>query len=263
MSQFNFLIENTLIDLKEARAPKSVQYSNIEIDASAFAEKLKSGEFDELINAWSTKTWLGGKSPEQIRALLTAVADDLVEYPPSTYLELWEQIEIKVRESIPTRKDLVQKMTRVIANLLSNPAWNLIKIVEAPAGGSEPEGEEGEESNDISDLAEKAFDFIAQAEEPTPYADVVRYITGSFAKEESEAAAAIEELIKSDAIERDGDLLKVKESTGSKLLDVDDEDESESDRSPLEYDPDVAAAFKDYASSNDFGDNYGNFGGND
>jgi hypothetical protein len=266
MSKFNFLVENMLVDLKEGRIPKSAQFSNIEIDASAFADKLNAGDMNELIEAWSTKKWLGGLPQDKIREILNNLAADLTEYPPRSYTELWAQIETQVREGVPTRKDLVQKMTRVTANLLTDPSFGLIKTVEAPAetkGSSRTETLEDEE--ELSEVAEKALEYVRQAEEPSEYADVVKYITGSFAKEESEAEAIVKELISKNLIEKQGDTLVPKEETGAAILDTDEEPISTGDAkhdkelrraAALEYDPDVEAAYKEYLSSDYSSDNY-------
>jgi hypothetical protein len=269
MSKFNFLVENMLVDLREGRIPKSAQYSNIEIDASAFANKLNAGDMNEFIEAWSTKKWLGGLPAEKIKSILTSIAEDLTEYPPRAYTELWSQIETKVRDAVPTRKDLVQKMTRVIANLLTDPAFNLIKTVEASPEseesdielGSEKEHEEGEE---LSEIAEKALEFVRQADEPSDYEEVVKYITGSFGKEEKDAANIIKSLIEKGLLEKQNDKLVAKKESGVAILDTDeteltgDEEHDEEIRraAALEYDPDVEAAYREYLSSGDYSDNY-------
>lgn len=270
MSKFNFLVENMLVDLKEGRIPKSAQFSNIEIDASSFADKLKAGDMNELIEAWSTKKWLGGLPQDKIREILNNLAEDLIEYPPRSYTELWAQIETKVREGVPTRKDLVQKMTRVTANLLTDPSFGLIKTVEAPAE-TEQEGERKasiESEAELSDVAEKTLDYIRQSDEPSEYADVVKYITGSFAKEENEAEATIKELISKNLIEKQGDNLVPKEEAGAAILDTDEEPVATGDEehdkeiaraASLEYDPEVEAAYREYLSSDYSSDNY-NYG---
>jgi hypothetical protein len=253
-----------LVDLNEGRIPKSAQFSNIEIDASAFADKLKAGDMNELIEAWSTKKWLGGLPQDKIREILNNLAADLTEYPPRSYTELWAQIETQVREGVPTRKDLVQKMTRVTANLLTDSSFGLIKTVEAPAE-TENTRETPEDEEELSEVAEKALEYVRQADEPSEYTDVVKYITGSFAKEESEADAVIKELISKNLIEKQGDTLVPKEETGAAILDTDEEPISTGDEehdkelrraAALEYDPDVEAAYKEYLSSDYSSDNY-------
>jgi hypothetical protein len=269
MSKFNFLVENMLVDLNEGRIPKSAQFSNIELDASAFADKLKGGDMNELIEAWSTKKWLGNLPQDKIREILNNLAEDLTEYPPRSYTELWAQIESKVREGVPTRKDLVQKMTRVTANLLTDPSFGLIKTVEAPAE-EKPQVNKvaSNDEEELSDVAEKTLEYVRQADEPSEYADVVKYITGSFAKEENEAEDVIKELISKNLIEKQGDTLVPKEETGAAILDTDEEPIETGDKehdkelaraAALEYDPDVEAAYREYLSSDYSSDNY-NYG---
>lgn len=269
MSKFNFLVENMLVDLKEGRIPKSAQFSNIEIDASSFANKLKAGDMNELIEAWSTKKWLGGLPQDKIREILNNIAEDLTEYPPRSYTELWAQIENKVRDGVPTRKDLVQKMTRVTANLLTDPSFGLIKTVEAAeAPETEAPKPEIKAEEELSDVAEKALEYIRQADEPSEYSDVVKYITGAFAKEENEADSVIKELISKNLIEKEGNTLIPKQESGAAILDTDEEPISTGDKehdkelaraAALEYDPDVEAAYREYLSSDYSSDNY-NYG---
>jgi hypothetical protein len=270
MSKFNLLVENILTDLNEGRIPKSAQYSNIEIDASSFASKLEAGDMNEFIEAWSSKKWLGGLSQERIKDILKNIADDLTEYPPRSFTELWSQIETKVRDAIPTRKDLVEKITRQISNLLTNPAFGLTKTVEAPAA-TEHEGEKEETSktvtdeSELSEVAEKTLEYIRQAEEPSEESDVVKYITSSFGKEENEANDVIKELIAKKLVEKQGNTLVAKEEEGGAILDTDEEPEETGDpvhdaelrRSrALEYDPDVEAAYREYLSTDYSSDNY-------
>jgi hypothetical protein len=265
MSKFNFLVENMLVDLKEGRIPKSAQFSNIEIDASSFADKLRAGDMNELVDAWSTKKWLGNLPVEKIREILSSLAEDLIEFPPRSYTELWAQIENKVREGVPTRKDLVQKMTRVTANLLTDPSFGLIKTVEAPEEPATKKVSSLDDEEELSDVEEKTLDYIRQAEEPSEYSDVLKYITGSFAKEEDEAQGVIKDLISKKLIEKQGENLVAKEESGTAVLEPDDEMISTGDAArdrelaraaALEYDPEVEAAYKEYLSSDYSSDNY-------
>jgi hypothetical protein len=265
MSKFNFLVENMLVDLKEGRIPKSAQFSNIEIDASSFADKLKAGDMNDLIDAWSAKKWLGNLPVEKIREILSSLAEDLTEFPPRSYTELWAQIETKVREGVPTRKDLVQKMTRVTSNLLTDPSFGLIKVVEAPEETEAPKRVSSvEDEEELTEVEEKTLDYIRQAEEPSEYSDVVKYITGSFAKEENEAQDVIKDLISKKLIEKQGDNLVAKQESGTAVLEPDENlstGDEEHDRelaraAALEYDPEVEAAYKEYLSSDYSSDNY-------
>lgn len=270
MSKFNILVESLLVDLSEGRIPKSAQYSNIEIDASAFASKLEAGDMDEFVRTWSSKKWLGGLSEDKIKVILKNIAEDLTEYPPRSFTELWSQIETKVRDAIPTRKDLVEKITRQISNLLTNPAFGLTKTVEAPAA-TEHAGEEKATSHviadeeELSEVAEKTLEYIRQAEGPSEESDVVKYITGSFGKEENEADDVIKELIAKKLVEKQGNTLIAKEETGTAILDTDEEPEETGDKEhddelrrarALEYDPDVEAAYREYLSTDYSSDNY-------
>jgi hypothetical protein len=269
MFKFNILCEKITSNLlQEGRTRKSEKYSNIEIDSSAFNEKLKQGDLDELIKVWSSKSWMGGLPEDKLKDILNNISDQLLETPPSAYTDLIGTVESKVSEAT-NRKDLRVKITRVITNLLTDESYGLTKITASPApkevtqtvsqaAQSRKEFEKNQDA--LSPIEQRIYDRVASTDDRQESANVIRQELAEDPDTEDMTDEQIKDVIISlvdkGKLKRDGNTLSLPEepaSLGTSLLDIDDED---SEVNPLDYDSDVEAAYKEYEKTKDISDNY-------
>jgi hypothetical protein len=257
MIKFDILCEKITSEyLQEGRTKKTDRYSNIEIDASAFENKLNQGELDELVKVWSSKSWMGGLPEENLKNILTSISSSLKETPASSYTDLIGTIESEVSKAT-NRKDLRVKVTRVIANLLTDPGYGLTKITAAPvskevtqtvsrAAQSRKEFEKGES---LTPLEQRIYDRVAGTEDKQESANVIRQELSEDPDTEDmtdeQIRSVILSLVDKNKIKRDGNTLIAIEdegsSLGSSILDIDDEEEV----NPFEYDSDVESAYRE------------------
>lgn len=269
MFKFNILCEKITSNfLQEGRTRKTEKYSNIEIDASAFNEKLKQGELDELIKVWSSKSWMGGLPEEKLKNILTGISDQLLESPPNAYTDLIGTVESKVSEAT-NRKDLRVKITRVITNLLTDEGYGLTKITATAApkeitqtvSRAEQSRKEFEKDQDsLSSIEQRIYDRVAGTDDGQESANVIRQELAEDPDTEDMTDEQIKEviisLVEKGKLKREGNTLSIPEepsSLGASLLDIDDEESSDN---ALGYDPDVDAAYKEYEKMRDISDNY-------
>lgn len=258
MIKFDILCEKITSELlQEGRTKKTDRYSNIEIDATAFENKLKSGDLDELVKVWSSKSWMGGLPEDKLKSVLTDLAKNLTDTPATSYSDLIGTIESQVSK-ITNRKDLRVKITRVISNLLTDDAYGLTKITAAPAtkevtqtvskaAQSRQEFEKDQEA--LSPIEQRIYDRIANTEDKQESANVIRQELAEDPDTEDmtdeEIRQVILSLVEKNKIKREGNTLTAiedeKSTIGTPILDIDDEE----DVNPLEYDRDVEDAYRE------------------
>jgi hypothetical protein len=258
MIKFDILCEKFTSELvKEGRTRKTDRYSNIEIDASSFENKLKAGDLDELVKVWSTKSWMGGLPEDKLKSILTDLAKDLTDNPASSYTDLIGTIENQVSKAT-NRKDLRVKITRVVANLLTDDAYGLTKISAAPAtkeitqtvsraAQARKEIEKDQES--LSPIEQRIYDRISNTEDKQESANVIRQELAEDPDTEDmtdeEIRQVILSLVDKNKIKREGNILTAvedeKTTVGTPILDIDDEE----DTNPFEYDRDVESAYRE------------------
>lgn len=263
MIKFDILCEKITSELvQEGRTRKTERYSNIEIDASAFENKLKAGELDELVKVWSSKSWMGGLPEEKLKSILTDLAKDLTDSPATSYSDLIGTIESQVSNAT-NRKDLRVKITRVIANLLTDEAYGLTKISAAPVSKeitqtvsrAEQARKESEKPETLTPLEQRIYDRIANTEDKQESANVIRQ---EFAEDpdtedmtDEDVRQIIVSLVDKNKIKREGNTLTAIEDEknsnpfssygNSPILDIDDEE----DVNPFDYDSGVERAYRE------------------
>lgn len=257
MIKFDILCEKITSELiKEGRTRKTDRYSNIEIDASAFENKLKAGELDELVKVWSSKSWMGGLPEDKLKSVLTDLAKNLTDTPATSYSDLIGTIESEVGK-ITNRKDLKVKITRVISNLLTDDAYGLTKITAAPAtkevtqtvSRAAEARKESEKPESLTPLEQRIYDRIANTDDKQESANVIRQELSEDPDTEDMTDDQIRDVILSlvnkNKIKRTGNTLTAiedDESTiGTSILDIDDEEEV----NPFDYDRDVENAYRE------------------
>ena len=256
MQKFNILFEHITSVLKEGRTKKTDQYSNIEIDASSFENKLKAGDLDELVKVWSSKTWMGGLPEEKLKSILTDLAKELTDSPASSYTDLIGTIENQVGKAT-NRKDLKVKITRVIANLLTDDSYGLTKISAAPvskeitqtvsrAAQARKEVEKDQET--LTPMEQRIFDRVDGTEDKQESANVIRQELAEDPDTEDmtdeEIRSVILSLVEKGKIKREGNTLSIpkeKQTASVSILDIDDEEEV----NPFDYDSDVESAYRE------------------
>ena len=257
MIKFDILCEKITSELiKEGRTKKTDRYSNIEIDASAFENKLNAGDLDELVKVWSSKSWMGGLSEDKLKGILSDLAKELTDTPATSYSDLIGSIESQVSKAT-NRKDLRVKITRVIANLLTDESYGLTKISAAPVSKEITQTvsraaqarKEAETTENLTPLEQRIYDRIAGTEDKQESANVIRQELSEDPDTEDmsdeDVRQVILSLVEKNKIKREGNTLTViedEESTiGTPVLDIDDEDEI----NPFDYDRDVESAYRE------------------
>jgi hypothetical protein len=257
MLKFDILCEKITSEVfSEGRTKKTDRYSNIEIDASAFENKLNSGDLDELVKVWSSKSWMGGLPEEKLKGVLTSLAKELTDTPASSYSDLIGNIESQVSQ-VTNRKDLRIKITRVIANLLTDQAYGLTKITAAPVSKevtqtvsrSEQSRKQVEQDQDtLSSIEQRIYDRVAGTDDNKESADVIRKELAEDPDTEDmtddEIRSVIVSLVDKGRLKREGGMLYVAEdekTLGTPILDIEDDEED----NPLNYDSDVEDAYRE------------------
>jgi hypothetical protein len=267
--KFDTLVENYITTFEEGRLAKSAKYANISINAPLLKQRLADGDFETIISSWAGHPKYGNVSDQTINGVIDKVADDVQEYEISNYDDLRSTIDSIVdgvyADKGPRRKTYTARLTSSILSLITHGEFDLVKT--GAAAQREVEGED--ESDDNSDVEEVVYNFVAQAEEPSRYDDVVKYITSSLSKEEDEAKYIIDSLVSKGVLHKEGDLLTAGDDEGfAKELEIEDEPKEndpitgrpharDEDEDPFRYSPEAESNYRsttgadqDYYDSN-------------
>jgi hypothetical protein len=266
--KFDTLVENYITTFEEGRLAKSAKYANISINAPLLKQKLADGDFETIISSWAGHPKYGNVSDQTINGVVDKVADDVQEYEISNYDDLRSTIDSIVdgvyADKGPRRKTYTARLTSSILSLITHGEFDLVKT--GAAAQSEVSDEDSDEDSDVEEVV---YNFVAQAEEPSQYNDVVHYITSSLSKEENEAKSIIDSLVSKGVLHREGDLLTAGEEDGfAKELEIEDEPKEndpitgkpplrDEEEDPFKYSPEAESNYRstkgqdeDYYDSN-------------
>jgi hypothetical protein len=163
--KFDILVEQHLKLLSEAGVSRSSKFSNIEIDTDRLLEKLNAGDFDILITSWANNKKYGNVSEDDIKQVITKLAEDIKTYEISNFEDLKDTVE-SIADDIYSdkgfrRQSFVGRLSSSIAGLVMHKEYNLVSVL--------PPKQERQEADALTGLTEvenAVVDYIERSEEP-------------------------------------------------------------------------------------------------
>jgi hypothetical protein len=176
--KFDILVEQHLKILSEAGVSRSSKFSNIEINSDRLLEKLNAGDFDILITSWANNKKYGNVSEENIKQVITKLAEDIKTYEISSFEELKDTVESIVNDIYADkgfrRHSFVHRLTNSIASLVMHKEYDLVTV-------HPPEKERQEEDalTGLTEVENAVVDYIEHSEEPVTLDILNQHFSGA------------------------------------------------------------------------------------